>query len=165
MSSPKKYRHVKGLCARCLSVLWPRTPYPPPPPRTHCILYLFTHGRCGGKGGDLNQRGYRGSKVHKAGIHDWLYLQSINSNKHLPLSPLTGNFFRWRHFALVSSVYTKLISPWLSVQQMVTEFIFQSSPQLSSLSSLSRRSSRKPKNRQTPIPSTPNLKTRWAVRK
>jgi hypothetical protein len=30
-----------------------------------------------------------------------MYLQSINSNKHLPQSPLPGKFFRW-HFALIT---------------------------------------------------------------
>ncbi len=34
--------------------------------------------------------------------HDWLYLKSINSDKHLSQSPFTGQFFRWRHLALVS---------------------------------------------------------------
>ncbi len=31
-----------------------------------------------------------------------VFLQSINSDKHLPLSPFTGQFFRWRHLALTS---------------------------------------------------------------
>jgi hypothetical protein len=30
-----------------------------------------------------------GQKYH----HDWLYLQSIISDKHLPQSPFTGKFF------------------------------------------------------------------------
>jgi hypothetical protein len=37
---------------------------------------------------------------------------NINSDKHLPQSPFTGHFFRWRHFALVS---IKLNSSWLQV--------------------------------------------------
>ncbi len=44
-----------------------------------------------------------------ANLEDTWYLQSINSNKHQPQSPFTGQFFRWRHFALVS---LQLISPW-----------------------------------------------------
>jgi hypothetical protein len=42
----------------------------------------------------------KGITVHKAGSkyqHDRLYLQPINSDKHLPQSPFTGKFFRWRH--------------------------------------------------------------------
>ncbi len=34
--------------------------------------------------------------------YDWLYLQSLNSDKHLPHSPFTGQILRWRHFALPS---------------------------------------------------------------
>ncbi len=33
---------------------------------------------------------------------DWLYLQSLNSDKHLPQITFRGQFFRRRHFALVS---------------------------------------------------------------
>ncbi len=39
---------------------------------------------------------------------DCITNQSINSDKHLPQSSFTGQFFRWRRFALVS---LKLISP------------------------------------------------------
>jgi hypothetical protein len=38
-----------------------------------------------------------------------MYLQSINSDKHLLQSPFTGQFFRRQHFTFVS---IKLISPW-----------------------------------------------------
>jgi hypothetical protein len=56
----------------------------------------------------------RAAVVCKAGstILTWLnvqYLKFINSDKHLPQSPLTDQFLRWRHFALVS---IQLISPW-----------------------------------------------------
>jgi hypothetical protein len=48
-----------------------------------------------GKGGEFNQREGRGATVHirKAGLNVQ-YLQSINSDKHLPQSPFTGKFFR-----------------------------------------------------------------------
>ncbi len=76
-----------------------------PPPLTHCIrVYLFTQGRGGGE--SWTREKVKGATVHKAGSkyqHDWLYLQSINSNKHLPQSSFPGQSFRWRHFALVST--------------------------------------------------------------
>ncbi len=67
-------------------------------------VYLFTPVR-GGWGRVQPQRKVRGATVQKLGRkcrHDWLYLQYINYDKHLPQSPFTGKFFRWRHFALVS---------------------------------------------------------------
>jgi hypothetical protein len=48
---------------------------------------------------------FKGATVLKAGRkykHDWLYLQSINCDKHSSKVPLHVNMFRWRHFALVS---------------------------------------------------------------
>jgi len=63
-----KCRHLKkltfkGLCGRCLSVWGP------------------------GERGNSSQRW--GRKYQ----HDRLYLQSINSDKHLPQSPFTDHFF------------------------------------------------------------------------
>ncbi len=43
-----------------------------------------------------------------------MYLQFINSDKHLPQSPFTGKFFRWRQFALVSIQW---FSQWLGPRQ------------------------------------------------
>jgi hypothetical protein len=59
-------------------------------------VYLFTQGRGGGVG-ELNPReGERGSSsqswVKNTNMND-LYLQSVNSEKDLPQSPLTGQFF------------------------------------------------------------------------
>jgi hypothetical protein len=67
-----------------------------PLPATHClsILYFDT-----GKGGGVwTREKVRRATVHKAGSkipnqHDWLYFQSINSDKHMPQSPFTGKNF------------------------------------------------------------------------
>jgi hypothetical protein len=80
---------IKGLCGRCLSV---RPTY-------------------GGEGPELNQReDERGSKsqswVENTNMTECTqeigYLQSINTDKHLPQSPFLSQFFRWQHFALPS---------------------------------------------------------------
>jgi hypothetical protein len=78
------------------------TPLNPSQPHTACIYCTLTQGRV--RGERWTREKVRGAIVHKAGskISTWLYLQSINSDKHLPQSPFTGQFFRWRHFALVS---------------------------------------------------------------
>jgi hypothetical protein len=79
----------------------------PPPPLTHSIL-IHT-----GKGGRVEpkRRGNRGEYRSQSWVENTNMtectqeigcLQSINSDKHLPQSPLTGQFFRWRHFALTS---------------------------------------------------------------
>ena len=60
-------------------------------------VYLFTQGK--GEGGTMNQReGLKGNSsqswVKNTNMTDCLlYLQSKNSNKHLPQSPFTGKFF------------------------------------------------------------------------
>jgi hypothetical protein len=79
---------VKGLCGRRLSVRL-RTPYPPPL-HTHCIrvhcIHTYSH-REGGEGRRVEpERRLEGQHVTKLGRkyqHDWLYLQSMNSDKHL----------------------------------------------------------------------------------
>ncbi len=105
-----KCRHLKTftckeILTQVLICLRPRSPYHP---LTHCIrvytVYLFTRGRAG-RGGNLNQRRRcEGKTVHKLGrkyLHDRLYY--INSDKHMPQSLFTGQYFlRWRHFALPS---------------------------------------------------------------
>ncbi len=78
---------VKGLCGRCFICLRPpplRWPHTPSLPIHNVYLYtvhLFTQGR----GGELTREKVSGAIVHKAGrkyLHNWLYLQSINSIKH-----------------------------------------------------------------------------------
>ncbi len=48
-------------------------------------------GVVGGK--EMNQKDVRGAIEGRKNKHDWLYLKSINSNKHLPQRPFTGKFF------------------------------------------------------------------------
>ncbi len=70
------------------------------PPTPQCTVYVYTvylltQGR-GGEGGELNQReGERGNRSQSCveNTNDWLYLQSINSDKHQQQSPFTGQFF------------------------------------------------------------------------
>jgi hypothetical protein len=84
-----------------------RTPYSP---LTYCI-----HTVSQGRGGELNQRdGERGKKGEYRSqslfentnmtecTQEIGYLQSIDSDKHLPQCPFKGQLFRQRHFALTS---------------------------------------------------------------
>ncbi len=70
------------------------TPRPLPAthrPYTYCTL---TQGR--ERGGVEPERKLKGQQFTKLGRkyqHDWLYLQSLNSDKHMPQSPFTGKFF------------------------------------------------------------------------
>jgi hypothetical protein len=93
MSSSKKLT-CKGTCGRCLSVLGPE-PHTPPPLTVWYVytVYLFTQRR-GGRGVEPERRleGQHFTKLGKKYQHDWLYLPSINSDKHLPQSPFTGQF-------------------------------------------------------------------------
>ncbi len=64
-------------------------------------VYLYTSilihtGK--GEGGELNQReeerdGQQFTKPGRKYQHNWLYLQSINFEKHLPQSPFPRHFF------------------------------------------------------------------------
>ncbi len=67
-------------------------------------IYCTLTQRRGGGGVEPERRleGLEFKKLGRKYQHDWLYLQSINSDKNLPQSYFTGQFFRWRHFALVS---------------------------------------------------------------
>jgi hypothetical protein len=86
--------HVKGLCGRCLSVFGPEPHFAP----LHYVylytVYLFTEGGGGGESWKMVRETVRkdGSK-----IPTWLivffYLQSINSDKHLPQKQFTCQFF------------------------------------------------------------------------
>jgi hypothetical protein len=84
-----KCRHLKRFTSKGVFLFEAQNAVPPPPPPpTHCIrvytdtVYLITQGRGG----------------------------EFISNRYLPQSPFTGQFFRWRHFALVS---IWLRSPWM----------------------------------------------------
>ncbi len=92
-----KCRHllpVKGLCGRCISV-WGQNPIPPP---LH-IVYVYTvyttysHREGGRIEPERRLEGHQFTKLGRKYQHDWLYLQSINSDKHLPQSPFIGQLF------------------------------------------------------------------------
>ncbi len=88
--------------------------YPHPLPVTHCLFLLYFDNR---EGGRSNQREGERGKQGRVQItkldgentnmtefkQEIGYLQSINSEKHLPQKvPLQVHLFRWRHFALTS---------------------------------------------------------------
>ncbi len=115
-----KCRHVtkltvRRLCGRSLPVWGPSPPmaqYPPPLLHTvhTCVLvgYLFTQGRKEGRR-DGQERRLEGQQFTKQGRkcqHDWLYLQSKNSGKHLPQSPLTGQFLKMTIFCFGGNLVT-----------------------------------------------------------
>jgi hypothetical protein len=92
---------------------------PLPLPSLHNVyvytVYLFTQGRWVGGNKSWTRGKVRWATFHKAGskIPTWLTVSPVkNSDKHLPQSPFTGQFFRWWHFALVS---IKLISSWCTL--------------------------------------------------
>ncbi len=72
---------------------------PPPSHTVYCIrIYsILIHTGKGGRGGrDEPERRLEGQQFTKLGRkyqHGLLYIQSINSEKHLPQSPFTGKFF------------------------------------------------------------------------
>jgi len=72
----------------------------------HCTLYMcipvqYNYSRREGGGGRVEpeRRGkeQQFTKLGRKYQHNWLYVQSINFDKHLPQSPFTGKFFRRRH--------------------------------------------------------------------
>jgi hypothetical protein len=78
-----------------------QNPITPPPLHTvcirvYCILYTFSHGE-GWEGARVKpERRLEWQQFTKLGQnyqHDWLYLQSVNSVKHLQQSSFTGKFF------------------------------------------------------------------------
>ena len=91
-----KYRHLKkltckGTVRQVFICLRPRTPYPPP---FHTV-YLLTKGR-GGEGGRVEPErrleGHQFTTLDRKYQHDWLYLLSKNSKKHLRNVFLKVNF-------------------------------------------------------------------------
>ncbi len=65
-------------------------------PLTHCIrVYsILIHTRKGRRGEPERMGvGQQFAKLGRKHQHDWLYLLSINSDKHLPQNPFTGQFF------------------------------------------------------------------------
>jgi hypothetical protein len=105
MSSSKIFT-CKGTLRRVFFCLRP-IPLPPPPPPTHCIsVYSILIHKGKGGGGELNQR--EGERVNRGEYtsQSWVentnkteclqeigYLQSINSDKHLPRSSFTRQTF------------------------------------------------------------------------
>ncbi len=82
--------------------LRPRIPYPLP--FTHCsvyvyTVYLFRQGKGGGRV-ELERRleGQQFTKLGRKYQQDRLYLQSTNSDKHLPQSHFTGQYFQMTNF-------------------------------------------------------------------
>ncbi len=65
------------------------------------------------------------TKLSRKHQHDWLYLQSINSDKHLPQSPLQSNFFDddillWCLYSLLVHGY-RVKGSWLKYCTWVVE--------------------------------------------
>ena len=70
--------------------------YPPPLSHGIRVYSILIHTRNGGGEESWtreNLEGQQCTKLARKYQHDWLYLQSINSDKHLPQSP-QANFFR-----------------------------------------------------------------------
>jgi hypothetical protein len=93
-----KCRHLKkficeGTLRQMFICLRPRTPFLP---TTHCIRvqYTYSHREGGRVEPERRLEGQQFTKLGPKYQHDWrLYLQSINSDKHLPRSPFTNQFF------------------------------------------------------------------------
>jgi hypothetical protein len=70
---------------------------PIPPPLTHCIRVnsiLIHTGKGGGRvEPDRKLEGQQFTKLGRKYQHDSLYLLSMNSDKHLPQNPFTGQLF------------------------------------------------------------------------
>ncbi len=91
---------VKGLAAGVYlsGSLEAQKPISPPPPLTHCILVHIQHAHSHNEGGRVEPErrgeGQQFTKLSRKYQHGLLYLQSINSDKHLPQSPFKGHFFQ-----------------------------------------------------------------------
>jgi hypothetical protein len=95
-----KGRHLKnlpvmGLCGLALICLRPRTQYPSLHSDTLFtnIQYTYSHREGGGGWRGEPVRRLEGQKFTTLGRkyqHDWLFFQSMDSDKHLPQSSFTG---------------------------------------------------------------------------
>ncbi len=85
---------VKGLCGRCLTV-WGPEPHNAPTLHTVHVytVYLFTKGRGRRVEPERRLEVQTFTKLGRKYQQNWLYLQSINSDKHLPQDLFTGQFF------------------------------------------------------------------------
>jgi hypothetical protein len=106
MSSFEKMDLYMDFAGRCIYLSEAQKPYTP----SHYTLYTcvytlqYTYSHMEGGRGESWTRWLEGQQFTKLGRkyqQDWLYLQSLNSDKHLTQSPFTGQLFIWRHFALV----------------------------------------------------------------
>jgi hypothetical protein len=101
-----KCRHLKKLTCKvtlrqvftCLRLRTPSFPH------THIIHYTCSKREGDGEGRIVPERMLEGKQFIKPGRkyqHDWLYVQSINSEKHLLQSPFTGDdILLWCRYSL-----------------------------------------------------------------
>ncbi len=88
----------KGILLQVFICLRPGTSIPPPLPlciRVYStVQYAYSHREGGGGVVEPKSRleGQLFTKLGRKCQHDWMYLQSINSYKHLPQSSFTGQF-------------------------------------------------------------------------
>ncbi len=65
----------------------------PPPPYTVFLYTVYLHSHREEGGGKVEPELNSSQSWVENTLHDWMYLQSISSNKHLPQSPFIGKFF------------------------------------------------------------------------
>jgi len=118
IDSQVKCRHPKNWTLRQVFIFWGPERHTLPPYTLYSIqcirVYnILIHTGKEGVGRVFNQR--EGLRCNSS--QSWVEnsnmtecIQSINSDKHLPEYPFTGQFFRWRHFALVSPAITTITS-------------------------------------------------------
>ncbi len=107
-----KCRHLKlftceGDIAAGVYLSEAQNPIHPPPPCTMytCVQYIYSHMEGGGGGGERRLEGQQVTKLGQKYKHDWLYLQSINSDKRLPQRSLLGQFFWMTKLKFCFGVY------------------------------------------------------------
>ncbi len=91
-SRHQKQFTCKGTLRQVFIWLRPRTPYLTPPSLTYCrdVYSILLHA---GVEPERRGEGKLFTRLGRKYQHDWLYLQSLNSDKHLPQSPFTVKFF------------------------------------------------------------------------